>query len=71
MSKIDMSQKNDKPIIAGTWMSGGNGENPDNKTVILAVPKAIAVHYDIYKRTSVLITPTDTGFLVRKLEVQK
>jgi hypothetical protein len=69
MSTINMPRKNDKPIIAGTWMAGGNKEKTENKTVVLAIPNDIAIKYDIYKRTSVLITPTNKGILIKRLQV--
>jgi len=62
-------RKKDKPIIAGTWMTGGNKEKTENKTVVLAIPKDIAIKYNIYKRTSVLVTPTDKGILIKRLQV--
>jgi hypothetical protein len=33
------------------------------------VPKQIAMKYDIYKKTNILITPMDNGFFVKRLQV--
>jgi predicted metal-dependent hydrolase len=68
MSTLNTPRKDEKPIIAGCWMAGGDNK-AEHKTVILAIPKQIAIQYDIYKRTSVLITPMDNGFFVKRLQV--
>jgi hypothetical protein len=53
-----------KLIIGSTWLAGSG-----KKTVVMAVPKQIAMKYDIYKKTNILITPMDNGFFVKRLQV--
>jgi hypothetical protein len=58
---------NDEPIIGHTFLTGGN--NGKHRSVVLAIPKHLAIQYDI-QRTNVVITPTEEGIFIRKLVIQ-
>ena len=56
-------------IVAKTWKAGGNPIRPQNKTTVLAIPKDLAVQYNLDEPTNITITPTDKGILIRRLVI--
>jgi hypothetical protein len=59
-----------EPKISRTWLSGGNKNYPLAKSVLLAIPAEFTHEYHLDQPTNVLVTPTERGLLIKKLEVQ-
>lgn len=59
-----------EPKIAKTWFTGGNAKYP-TRTVTLAIPRDFAIAYNLEKPTNVILTPTEKGILISKLEIKK
>lgn len=51
--------------VIRTWRSGGQTSN----TILFTIPIELARQYQLNEPTNVLVTATDNGILIRKLEV--
>lgn len=59
-----------EPKIAKTWFSGGNAKSP-TRTVTVAIPRDFAIAYNLENPTNVVLTPTERGILISKLEIKQ
>jgi hypothetical protein len=65
MYTIFQMVKNEDPQVIRTWKY-----YPGTNTVILSLPYQLAKKYDIREHTNLLAVDTNTGILLKKLEVQ-
>lgn len=59
-----------EPKICKTYIVGGNA-GYKGKTIAMTIPMEFRKFYDLEKPTNVLITPTEDGLLVKKLEIKQ
>ena len=64
----DTMTKKLEPKVFRTRLMGGNSHYC-GKTISITIPHDYAEYYDLSKPTNVLITPTEKGILLTKLEV--
>ena len=67
MLKDNMTKKLE-PKVFRTRLMGGNSHY-NGKTISITIPRDYAEFYHLSKPTNVLLTPTENGILLRKLEV--
>jgi hypothetical protein len=65
---IDMLRK--EPKIARTWISGRHKQY-EGKSILMAIPAVFTKDYSLEKPTNVLVTPTENGLLIKKLELKE
>jgi hypothetical protein len=65
---VDMNMKLKEPTITTTWLSGSKGYR---QSVVMVIPAEFTKDYSLDKPTHVLVTPTDNGLLIKKLEIVK
>ena len=61
---------NSEPKICKTYMVGGNS-GYKGKTIVMTIPIEFRKFYNLEKPTNVLVTPTEQGLLVKKLEIKQ
>jgi hypothetical protein len=59
-----------EPKIARTWLAGGNKQG-SNKCIVVTVPQEYRKIYNLEEPTDILVTPTDNGILISKLEIKR
>lgn len=59
-----------EPKIARTWLAGGN-KRGSNKCVVITIPLEYRKIYNLEEPTNILVTPTDKGILISKLEIKQ
>ena len=59
-----------EPKITKTWFSGGNAKSP-TRTVTVVIPRDFAIAYNLENPTNVVLTPTERGILISKLEIKQ
>lgn len=60
-----------EPRVIRTWFSSGNRKKGSSRAVLLAIPTEYTKEYHLDQPTNVVITPTDQGLLIKKLEIIK
>lgn len=59
-----------EPKISRTRFAGGN-KHYDARSLVITIPIEYARAYDIDKPTNVLVTATEQGILISKLEIKQ
>ena len=70
MSNISNMIQELAPKIARTRLQGGN-KYCTARSLVVTIPHEYARAYDLKEPTNVLLTPTESGFLISKLEINK
>jgi hypothetical protein len=65
---LDIDMKLKQPKVTTTWLSG---RGVKHTSIIMVIPAEFTKDYHLDVPTNVLVTPTEEGLLIKKLEFVK